>query len=411
MTRQYIGARYVPKIYTNTQNPSTAEWESNTVYEPLTIVTYNTGSYISRKEVPNNIGNPANNSEYWALTGAYNGQINALQQQLAEINEQIGDENSGIIGDIADLNTLVSSVSMWHNKNVVVYGDSLSAIDQNYWQYMVELDPTITISNRAVSGTRIADGLSLLQNASDLGEYDIVVLAYGTNSWSNSPLREMVNTYVSCFNIISSRAPAAEIVCIAPFYSYRPNWGASSINDIGFGIYDYCSAIVNICTMYGGKAFNLYELTGVNQYNYTYYLTGNSQGVYQHENEILARRIARILLTATPATIPVTSYNFYQLGDDTNTGLIIVKMNNMTFIYQRGNIAVDDLLALSLANVAPAFTVTGFARGRTNQNMCYVALSSSGTFNISWNGGSGNADTEIQGLSMFGIFSQIFQPH
>lgn len=100
--RQYIGARYVAKIYENSQNPESAEWESNVNYEALTIVTFNNGSYMSKKTVPASIGNPANNSAYWTQTGFYNGQIAQLQADVAAINEtlaHINDEIYLVIGD------------------------------------------------------------------------------------------------------------------------------------------------------------------------------------------------------------------------------------------------------------------------------------------------------------------------
>ena len=84
--RQYIGARYVLKIYENSQDPQSAEWEANTYYEPLVMVNYNNSSYISRKDVPANIGDPVSNPSYWALSGLYNGQIASLQSQINTIN-------------------------------------------------------------------------------------------------------------------------------------------------------------------------------------------------------------------------------------------------------------------------------------------------------------------------------------
>lgn len=84
-TRQYIGARYVTKVYQNSQNPGSAEWESGVTYEPLTMVTYLNNSYISRDMVPSTVGNPAENSDHWAITGFYNGQIADLQSQINEI--------------------------------------------------------------------------------------------------------------------------------------------------------------------------------------------------------------------------------------------------------------------------------------------------------------------------------------
>lgn len=85
MTRQYIGARYVIKIYTNSGDPSSAEWEASVNYEPLTMVTYNYGSYLSKKNVPATVGDPASNPTYWVQTGFYNGQIAQLQQDVADL--------------------------------------------------------------------------------------------------------------------------------------------------------------------------------------------------------------------------------------------------------------------------------------------------------------------------------------
>lgn len=60
--RQYIGARYVAKIYENSQDPTSSEWEPNVTWEPLVIVTYQNGSYMSKKPIPGNIGNPPRKS-------------------------------------------------------------------------------------------------------------------------------------------------------------------------------------------------------------------------------------------------------------------------------------------------------------------------------------------------------------
>ena len=84
-TRQYIGARYTIKIYENSLDPSNAEWESGHSYEPLTMVQYNNDTYLSKKEVPQNIGDPASNPTYWVVTGFYNGQISALQDEIDDI--------------------------------------------------------------------------------------------------------------------------------------------------------------------------------------------------------------------------------------------------------------------------------------------------------------------------------------
>lgn len=102
MNRQYIGGRYVVKVYENSQNPSSAEWEQNVNYESLTMVTYNYGTYVSKKPVPANVGNPAENGTYWTQTGFYNGQITNLQNQingLKQFNGSFRNKNLIVIGD------------------------------------------------------------------------------------------------------------------------------------------------------------------------------------------------------------------------------------------------------------------------------------------------------------------------
>ena len=98
--RQYIGARYVPKFYENSDG--TAAWRSGVAYEPLTIVTYNGNSYTSKKVVPASVGDPSKNPSYWVATGIYNEQIESLTKSLDDINnriDNIGKRRIVIIGD------------------------------------------------------------------------------------------------------------------------------------------------------------------------------------------------------------------------------------------------------------------------------------------------------------------------
>lgn len=115
---QYIGARYVPKFYENSDG--TNEWRSGVIYEPLTIVTYNGNSYTSKKPVPANIGNPSANPDYWVATGSYNSQI----EQLTEIVEAMGaqvDAASEKADDVErDLQGLTDNIVVLKN-----YGETL----------------------------------------------------------------------------------------------------------------------------------------------------------------------------------------------------------------------------------------------------------------------------------------------
>lgn len=80
-TRQYIGARYVPKF----ANP--IEWTNNKAYEALEIVTYNNDSYTSRIPVP--INTDITNETYWVKTSNFNAQLEAVYEELAELEQSI----------------------------------------------------------------------------------------------------------------------------------------------------------------------------------------------------------------------------------------------------------------------------------------------------------------------------------
>lgn len=98
MTRQYIGARYVPKFFTDENGSS--EWRDSIPYEALTVVMYLGNSYTSKKPVP--IGVQIDNAEYWALTGNYNAQVESYREDVIELTERISpilNKKYVVIGD------------------------------------------------------------------------------------------------------------------------------------------------------------------------------------------------------------------------------------------------------------------------------------------------------------------------
>ena len=95
--RQYVGARYVPKFFENVNG--SWEWAQGFQYEPLTIVRYGDNSYTSKKMVPDTVGSPNLNPEYWANTGNYNGMIQEIQNQLVQKIYYTTPESFGAYGD------------------------------------------------------------------------------------------------------------------------------------------------------------------------------------------------------------------------------------------------------------------------------------------------------------------------
>lgn len=82
INRQYVGARYVPKVM--------GEWNKALSYEALSIVTYMGNSFTSKIPVPANID--ISNKTYWVNTGNYNAQVEAYRQETARLNNDLNNE-------------------------------------------------------------------------------------------------------------------------------------------------------------------------------------------------------------------------------------------------------------------------------------------------------------------------------
>lgn len=99
-TRQYIGARYVPKFFENSATGDST-WAANTTYEPLTMVMWNSVVYTSKKYVPASVGNPSENASYWVATSNASEQIAQLAEQVAALDDTVGDISDSV-DDIED---------------------------------------------------------------------------------------------------------------------------------------------------------------------------------------------------------------------------------------------------------------------------------------------------------------------
>ena len=82
----YVGARYIPRIM--------GEYNNETAYEALDIVTSGGMGYISRQPVP--AGTAVTNKEYWAMWGSGNAAIDALTQRVATNENDISALETGL---------------------------------------------------------------------------------------------------------------------------------------------------------------------------------------------------------------------------------------------------------------------------------------------------------------------------
>lgn len=130
-TRQYIGARYVPKFF---DFGGSAEWRSGVAYEALTIVTRNGNSYTSKIPVPSNIGEPENNPEYWVSTGLYNEQVESIRQAAINAQDDVDALETRVDDDVTALDARIDEntqdiTELDNRENVLtgMYGQTTSS--------------------------------------------------------------------------------------------------------------------------------------------------------------------------------------------------------------------------------------------------------------------------------------------
>lgn len=131
-TRQYVGARYVPKF------AEPIGWVRENSYEALTIVTYLNNSYTSKKPVPPNTD--ITNEDYWVVTGNYNAQVEEYRKSVETLSTNLDSEivnrenadnvlstnlrNETINRENAD-NEIIETIEIRRNvKDVICIGDS-----------------------------------------------------------------------------------------------------------------------------------------------------------------------------------------------------------------------------------------------------------------------------------------------
>ena len=317
-TRQYIGARYVPKFYTNSVDGST-QWEANVVYEPLIYVTLTNGHmYLSKKQVPATVGTPASNVEYWLDIGDYNGFIDELQQQI-DANE---DAIEAINGNLDNLN-----YNFLRNKKVLIVGDSLSDETVQAPNWVAKLrtkcaDLNTTIDNLSVGGmgwcsnTAGSGGLiDQFANVTDI--YDYVILFAGINDFNSQfPVGSVGSANRTTFNgalnelkgVIHTKCPSAVV-----FYCTSPHTTIWTQAQKPIPHNRYRSRAYKACQRFG---WLMIDTTNLPSYNLIDYASGISDGI--HPVTAYAQKLCDHIIQAICAggETPADCINRYKVAFD-----------------------------------------------------------------------------------------------
>lgn len=205
MTRQYIGARYVPKFFENPDGSN--NWLNNVAYEPLTIVSYAGNSFTSKKPVPTGID--ISNTEYWVSTGIYNTQVEEYRKEVLNLRTLDGYEK-------------------FSNKTICIIGDSFTdpAGNPHNWVYYLSealSEFNVNIINKGVNGesfagiaSKISDGSFVIPSA------DYYILFLGLNdfqgqwSWIRGKQNSLLDSVDRVNTAIITANPLAERYYISP---------------------------------------------------------------------------------------------------------------------------------------------------------------------------------------------------
>lgn len=136
MENIYVGLRYVPIF--------DGDWDNTKAYEPLMIVSYQGNSYTSKTYVP--VGAAIDNTDYWALTGNYNAQVEAYRQETARVSNALA-LKPYMIKYAANPNSLpYSALKSLNDGNDLRYGDFYTNLATNDVYFV-----------KTVSGSPISD--------------------------------------------------------------------------------------------------------------------------------------------------------------------------------------------------------------------------------------------------------------
>lgn len=122
INRQYVGARYVPKIM--------GEWNKALQYEALSVVTYMGNSFTSKVPVPANVN--ITNEDYWVNTGNYNAQVEEYRQIVEKLTKDpvnvlmLGVKNDGSEDCSAIINEATKKYDLYFPEGVYLINDTLN---------------------------------------------------------------------------------------------------------------------------------------------------------------------------------------------------------------------------------------------------------------------------------------------
>lgn len=210
MFKEYVGARYVPKLM--------GEWNKDLPYEPLSVVTYMGASYTSKIPVP--AGIEIGNTTYWVYTGNYNAQVAEYHDETLRLKEQYTAVNNSLKTTQEDVTSLESRIRNEETFSIksgngitILIGDSYlegwtpEGTVKNWGQFYAEIsgdtigESLFIFAKGGVGFVNSVDNVTfntLLSNAVNdsrinNNEVSKIIVVGGVNDVQNDPLIYMKN--------------------------------------------------------------------------------------------------------------------------------------------------------------------------------------------------------------------------
>lgn len=157
--REYVGARYVPLF------ADPIQWDVNTAYEPLTVVTNAGNSYTSIQAVPAGIS--IDNDKYWAETGNYNAQIEQYRKEVKQVQNDLTTVSGNVEANAENIQKNASAIAdnakaIKANTDLIgqvgdegidfskIIARQMAAATGGFDVYVVEVNPQFTANTAAI---------------------------------------------------------------------------------------------------------------------------------------------------------------------------------------------------------------------------------------------------------------------
>lgn len=327
INRQYVGARYVPKIM--------GEWNKALQYEALSVVTYMGNSFTSKVLVPAN-SVEINNTDYWVNTGNYNTQVAEYESNVREYKNETDSK-------INDINTSITTLNNRTDEKhtILLFGDSWADYNSDKANVLIPSYLSrrfnCTVKNYAHGGTgfKVPNGYDeqldecLSDSSVDFTDVKFIVLVAGLNEYNGTTTASQFRDYLDeWYNLVKTKftkLPANTKVYWFMDYSLEHNY-TTRTNHTGFyEQYEYYTTVAN----------NLYtEIIP----NLTFaWFTGDSEHVqtsnWYHLTQLGQRQFANNMCNAISG-VPI-NYHTYYTDKVTENGMTIAYL---TYEYANGNL-------------------------------------------------------------------------